>query len=242
MSRLDSGVDRKGWIWRGGGEGQGSCFSFSFPQIFFPLFLSVLLQHSFNIGISQPIKSSVNKGESLFANKHIGFVFIPLLTEKASISKNIDKYEIHSTSLIGFEAGFSYYSHFDNDYSLMSGIFFEAYPRNFNYAVPGNEFIPPVTESFTSNGILSREFNFTASIPVLVEKRWFVQNDKFLTLDAGLTFRYTTRIYDTFIDYGYNNYRFFRMDLITNENKTIWLNYIIKSGYSLILKNKNNVV
>lgn len=206
-----------------------------------PLFISLLLQHFFFIGISQPIKinrSAANK-ESLFVNKHIDFTLIPLLTGKASITKNKDKYQIHSTSLIGFEAGFSYYLHFDNKYSLIAGIFFGAYPRNFNYSVPGNEFIPPVVENLMSNGILSREFNFAGSLPILIEKRWFMKNDKFIHFDAGLTFKYTTRIYDSFIDYDYGYRPFFNMDLIINENKKIWLNYIVRSGYSFKLKNKN---
>ena len=103
----------------------------------------------------------------IFSRTHYSFSIIPFLDQKADITKNIDKYWIHSTVMHGFEAGFSRYSHFDEEHSLIVGLFFGAFARNFNYDIPGNEFsyhplmsIGTQTQLSQENSILSVAFLF----------------------------------------------------------------------------------
>src|SRR5215475_6281458 len=135
--------------------------------------------------------------DRIFSHAHYGFTLIPFLDQKASITKNIDKYWIHSTIMHGFEAGFTRYSHFDKDYSLLVGLFFGAFARNFNYAIPGAEFNPRSSGDLTSNTAVSREFDFTGSVPILLEKRWIGNKNGFWDLDIGLTIRYTPYVEET---------------------------------------------
>ena len=132
-----------------------------------PLFLSILFHHLFFTCSSQETKNFANDLDLYFAKKHIGFTIKPLFIERAVITKNMDKYEIQSTPLIGFEVGVNNYLHLNKATSVIVGLFFGAYPRNLNYSIPGNEFIPPINGFITTNGAASREFNFTVNIPVL---------------------------------------------------------------------------
>jgi hypothetical protein len=204
-----------------------------------PLFFSLLLQHLIFNCSAQRIKKLTKEVDMIFAKKHVGFTIIPLFTNKANITRNMDKYWIHSTPLAGFEAGFNKYSHFDKKHSVMVGIFFGAFARNLNYAIPGNEFSPPADGYVTTNGAASREFNFTGSIPILLEKRWFKKNNNFWNADIGFTIRYTPREYFIEDDIWNWNYIFYHLDFIVNPHKTLWLNYNIGGGYSWILKNEN---
>jgi len=173
----------------------------------------------------------------IFSRRHYSFSIVPFLDQKADITKNIDKYQIYSTIMHGFEAGFRRYSHFDKEHSLVIGLFFGAFARNFNFTIPGNEFNPPYDGNITSNTAASREFNFIGSIPVLFEKRWFTKNQNFWTAELGLTIRYTPSMDDGFGYTAGNNNDFLEMDLTTNPAKRPWLDYNAGVGYSWILKN-----
>ena len=172
----------------------------------------------------------------IFSRRHYSFSIIPFLDQKADITKNIDKYWIHSTIMHGFEAGFRRYSHLGKNHSLVIGLFFGAFGRNFNYDIPGSEFNPPYAGNITSNTAASREFNFMGSIPILFEKRWFMKNQNFWTAEIGLTIRYTPSMEEG-IGAVANNNDFLEMDLTTNPSKRPWLNYNGGVGYSWILKN-----
>ena len=137
----------------------------------------------------------------------------------------------------GFEAGFSRYSHFDEEHSLIAGLFFGAFARNFNYDIPGNEFTPPSNVNWNSNTAVSREFNFIGSIPILFEKRWFRTNQNFWNAEIGLTIRYTPSMEESEGAVDWNGDEFFNMDLTTNPSKKPWLNYNVGGGYNCILKN-----
>ena len=204
-----------------------------------PLFFSILMQHLILNCSAQQTKSYSKEANVIFVRKHIGFTIIPLFTEKAVITKNIDKYWIHSTPLAGFEAGFNEYIHLNKNHSIMIGMFLGAFARNFNYAIPGQEFNPPASEYVTTNGAASREFNFTGSIPALFEKRWFKKNNNFWNANIGFTVRYTPKEYFTEDDIWNWNYVFYHLDFIVNPHRAFWLNYNIGGGYSWILKNKN---
>ena len=173
----------------------------------------------------------------IFSRTHYSFSIIPFLDQKADITKNIDKYWIHSTVMHGFEAGFSRYSHFDEEHSLIVGLFFGAFARNFNYDIPGNEFTPPSNVNWNSNTAVSREFNFIGSIPILFEKRWFRTNQNFWNAEIGLTIRYTPSMEESEGAVDWNGDEFFNMDLTTNPSKKPWLNYNVGGGYNCILKN-----
>src|SRR5260221_12679064 len=97
---------------------------------------------------------------------------------------------------------------------MIIGIFFGAFARNLNYAIPGSEFNPPADDYVTANGVVSREFNFTGSIPVLFEKRWFKKNSNFWNVDIGFIARYTPKEYFTEDDIWNWNYEFYHQDFI----------------------------
>ncbi len=181
--------------------------------------------------------------DMIFAKHHYSFTFIPFLDQKANITKNIDKYWIHSTIMHGFEAGFSRYSNFDRHYSIIVGLFFGAFARNFNYDIPGDEFNPPINGHINSNTALSREFNFMASVPIFFEKRWLNDNNNFWNGDIGITIRYTPSEddgYSASVGYPNNmNVSFLDMELNTNYTKNPWLNYNLGGGYCWILRNNN---
>jgi len=143
----------------------------------------------------------------------------------------------------GFEAGFSRYSHFDKDYSLLVGLFFGAFARNFNYAIPGAEFNPRSSGDLTSNTAVSREFDFTGSVPILLEKRWIGNKNGFWDLDIGLTIRYTPYVEETedhiWTDSSNGHHPYLHLQLTINDRKAPWLNYNVGGGYSWILKNNN---
>ncbi len=187
-------------------------------------------------------KSQVNIGrdvDMIFAHNHYSFTLVPFLDQKANISKNIDKYWVHATIMHGFEAGFNRYSHLDKKHSIIVGLFFGAFARNFNYDIPGDEFNPPFDGHITSNTAASREFNFMGSIPVLFEKRWFKTENNFFDLDIGITIRYTppeTEGTGTTIGGGPD---FFNMQVNYNSTERPWLNYNLGGGYCWILKNND---
>lgn len=194
------------------------------------IFFSFLLRHP---DICHAQEKDLDR---IFARPHYSFTIIPLLDQKASITKNIDRYWIHSTVMHGFEAGFSRYSHFDKEHSLLVGLFFGAFSRNFNFAIPGTLFNPPLNGDFTSNTALSREFNFTGSIPVLFEKRWFTQKNSFWDMNIGVTLRYTPWEEEPEA-YFYGQTKYLDLQLTQNSNKGPWLNYDLGGGHSWILKN-----
>jgi hypothetical protein len=142
----------------------------------------------------------------------------------------------------GFEAGFTKYSHFNKNHSLLVGLFFGAFGRNFNYSIPGTEFNPPIAGDLTSNTAVSREFNFTGSVPILFEKRWAGNNNGFWDLDIGVTVRYTPYLVETedhiWTDSN-GHHPYFHLQLTINDRKAPWLNYNVGGGYSWILKNNN---
>jgi len=157
----------------------------------FLIFIYFLLQPLILNSQAQKNTSIPRDVEMIFAHKHYSFTLIPFLDQKTGITENIDKYWIHSTIMHGLEAGFSRYSNFDKKHSLIIGLFFGAFARNFNFDIPGEEFNPPVDGHVTSNTALSREFNFTGSVPILFEKRWFRNENNFWNLNIGITIRYT---------------------------------------------------
>ena len=172
----------------------------------------------------------------IFARPHYSFTIIPLLDQKASITKNIDKYWIHSTIMHGFEAGFTRYSHFDKKHSLLIGLFFGAFARNFNFHIPGSLFNPAINGDLISNTAVSREFNFTGSIPILFENRWFTKKNTFWDVNLGITVRYTPSEEED-ESWTYNHDTFLDMQLTTNYKKTPWLNYNLGGGHSWVFKN-----
>ena len=200
-----------------------------------PLFIFFLLQHLFFLSQAQN-RDDLNK---IFSKGHYSFTLVPFLDQKASITKNIDKYGTHATVMHGFEAGFSRYSHLDEDLSVIVGIFFGAFGRNFNYAIPGNELVPPKDGYLIMEKALSREFDFVGSVPIRLEKRWFAHGNKFWDAQFGLTIRYTPTIEEYDADIWNGNYEYFQMHLVTNPKKGLWLNYDLGGGYNWILKNNN---
>jgi hypothetical protein len=198
-----------------------------------PLFISFLCQHLVLNCNGQP-----KDVDLIFAKRHFGFSITSALIYKADVTRNIDKYWIHSTPLVGFEAGWSSYSHFDKKHSIIIGIFFGAFARNLNYEIPGSEFSPPSNTKVTTNGAASREFDFNGSLPIIFEKRWFLKSYNFCNVDIGFVLRYSPKVYETEYD-TWNGNSFFYMELYTNPHQTIWINYEALAGYSWILRNKN---
>jgi hypothetical protein len=175
----------------------------------------------------------------IFSRTHYSFTIIPFLDQKASITRNIDKYWIHATIMHGFEAGFSRYSHFDKEHSLIIGLFFGAFARNFNYDIPGKEFNPPHNGNFSANSAVTREFNFMGSIPILFEKRWIKQANKYWNVNAGITIRYTPSLDEEFGGAIGGQPDFIDMQINDNYTKKPWLNFNIGGGYCWILGNNN---
>jgi hypothetical protein len=211
-----------------------------FEERFITLFFYFLIQSIISDCKAQKNNRNI---DMIFAQKHYSFAIIPLLDQKGSIMKSMDKYWIHSTIMHGFEAGFSRYSHLDKEHSLMVGLFFGAFARNFNYDIPGEEFNPPFDGHITSNKAVSREFNFTGSIPVLFEKRWFRNENNFWNGDIGITIRYTPSEdvveEHVLINSPNSHVTYLNIQLNTNYTKKPWLNYNLGGGYCWILKNNN---
>lgn len=213
-------------------------FNYILKRGLHPLFFSFLLINLFVSSYCQQPTNLYNNDDIISPKKSTGFTLIPLIANKAIITKNIDKYSIKTSPQIGIEASINNYFYLDKSYSIILGLSFGLYLRNLNYVIPKNELNPQANEDFIWNGRLAKDVNFTLGLPFLFEKKWFLKKKKGVILATGFTLRYAPVLHEGIYLHWYNTMPF-QIELIVNPEERLWVNYNIGVGYSRPLKNKN---
>ncbi|MEP7252821.1 MAG: hypothetical protein ABI683_10595 [Ginsengibacter sp.] len=175
----------------------------------------------------------------------IGLSISSYITNKAQTKLIAGSYHLKTLYMPGFEAGPDYHIHFKKGYSLIAGLHGGAAARNFKLFIAKDDFSPSLISDVNEDGQLTGQYDFYASLPLWLEKRWFTKTGNFWNVVAGLNVRYyPIRYYGdgvelVYLDANGNQMTVLKIDATIGNNLRPWLNYNIGGGYSFLLRNNN---
>ena len=184
-------------------------------------------------------------GNEVFNGRSIGFSIIPYIVDKTKATSFSGTYHLNTLYMNGFEAGPDYRFNFSRSYSLMVGFHAGAAARNFKMIIPKTDFKPNLQFDVDEWGAPNRQWDFYASFPIWIEKRWILKDNNFCSVIAGANIRfYPIRYYGDEVEIYYpdvngNQIPVLKIDATIGNNLRPWINYNIGGGYALLLKNNN---
>jgi hypothetical protein len=157
------------------------------PRFLF-LFTACFLLHTGNaqnpIGLS---KKTVN----YFLNNEFRISVRPAFARKAKVTPN-DTYQPGASNFISLGAGIDYYCHFNEYFSLITGLHGLWHGSNFTYFVSGKNFQPELGYDIIENGRTSGALqNGLISLQSTLEKRWFSRKERIWSTAFGLALNYS---------------------------------------------------
>ncbi len=210
------------------------------------MILKTAIKLSFFIIISIPIYSQENDEapNNLILKNYWGISLTPLLTAKAKIEGDKNKYRLHSLPQFGAEVLINYYFNFKQNHSLIFSAGGNVLAYNFNYDIPKEMFDPPLGYNPSSNKALSREsgiFNFKAQVEL--QRKWRNDLKKNWDAGAGLSLLYSVvhpiDISELFLDANGQTKEYLTRTNEYNNNGKPWFNFHISGGHEWILKSQN---
>jgi hypothetical protein len=179
----------------------------------------------------------------LFSTPHIGLIATPNMTEAAQVTKyNSDRYQMTATPQIGFEAGIRYALHLHTEWSLETGLRFGYAGRNTRYVILKEEFIPQAQYDIVQRGKFAMSNDPYASLPVLLEKRWFTKGRGYWSTALGANLRiHLSQTWEesAMAAQGSTWSYYYSLVFDTETVPKFWVNYNASAGYSWLLKNNN---
>jgi hypothetical protein len=181
----------------------------------------------------------------LFGTSAMSFSISPYLANKAKTQFLSGNYPLKTLYMPGFEAGINYHVHLNKNYSIIFGLHGGAAARNFKLFISKTDFNPNLNFDVNEDGQLTGEYDFYASMPVWVEKRWFKTNNSFWSVAVGINVRfYPIRYQRDLLLLSYQNVNqdqieVLEINALIGNNLRPWLNYNLGGGYAFLLRNNN---
>ena len=210
------------------------------PRIFSKFLISFLISFwQFQVlGQNNEIHYAANLRPRL-----LSITFSSGLCQKAGLRKLDGEYEISSTPKPFWELGITVQSDLNDNFYFVTGLKGSITARNAIFSAPINEINPNAyPEPFPPLKI--NDADFSATIPLLLEKDWQFKNGKLVFGRVGLNLKYSFGYdeddYDNYL-YDTSNQRInvFSLDLNSNNHNKPWLTYHVGGGYGWNLRNHN---
>jgi len=175
----------------------------------------------------------------------ISFSISPYVVNKAKATPSSGAYRLKPIYMYGFEAGPNYHININNNYSLIIGLHGGGAATNYKLFISKSDFNPNLNFDVHEDGQLTSAWDFYISVPIWIEKRWFMKNNSFWDFIAGANVRYyPIRYYGdeagiNYPDVNGNYVLVLDINASIGNNLRPWVNYNIGGGYSMLLRNNN---
>jgi len=177
-------------------------FSMNDNSLLFLLLFTCLLLQTVNAQVSAQLSE---KTSGYFLNNQFRISVRPSLARKARVSPN-ETYNPGASHFISLGAGIDYCRHFNESFSLITGLHGLWHGSNFTFIVSGKEFQPELGYDVIEKGPTSGGLQHALiSLQSTLEKRWFSKKRKIWNTGLGLALNYSpASTYDNYYDVFHN--------------------------------------
>jgi hypothetical protein len=208
------------------------------------LFLVSCVHYSFSQTRGNYSHDSLVKS-ALLNRSFFGFSILPYVVNKAKATPLSGAYHLETIYMYGFEAGPNYHVNINKNYSLIIGLHGGAAATNYKLFISKSDFNPNLNFDVHEDGQLTSAWDFYMSVPIWIEKRWFMKNNSFWNFITGANVRYyPIRYYGdeagiNYPDVNGNYVLVLDINASIGNNLRPWVNYNTGGGYSMLLRNNN---
>lgn len=175
---------------------------------------------------------------------HISITFSALTCLPAKLESTKGSYPVSASVSPGFGLGVIYQVHLNEHYSINAGFEATAVGRNFIARFNREDYSPQLKESVALKGMNTYLNDFVLSVPVSLERRYFISDRNFFQVELGGRLNYSTGADLDIQEVSAENINSERVKLAqintyANNDARPWVSGLLKAGYNRVLKNNN---
>lgn len=185
-----------------------------------------------------------NRLNQIFAGNHISIGLSSFACFPAQLEPTTGNYPISASAMPGLSLGITYHANLNEHYSINSGLEASIVGRNFTIRYNRSDFSPPLKESVIVKAMDTYAGELILSVPVSLERRYFISTHTFFQAEWGARLNYSTGSdFDIHKVIGENEngemITLGEINTYSNNDARPWVSGLLKAGYNKVLKNNN---